>query len=79
MFKKFLGKAYAYQLYFNYKRKNRWKDLKTPIEILSESLECKDISSQVFNMPPVILDDLLHGMRGGHLVGLSVKAYQELT
>ena len=54
------------------KVKNRWKDLKAPIEIFNESSESKRILSQVFNMPPIILDDLLYGTRGGHLVGLSV-------
>jgi hypothetical protein len=28
----FLGKVYAYQLYFNYIRKNRYRDNKSPVE-----------------------------------------------
>ena len=32
----FMGKAWAYQLWFNYKRKNRNRDRKTPLEIFGE-------------------------------------------
>ena len=31
-----LGKVYAYQLYFNYLRKNRYRENKSPVEILRE-------------------------------------------
>ncbi len=30
----FLGKAYAYQLFFNYVRENRWRDNKSPLQFL---------------------------------------------
>ena len=35
--REFMAKGYAYQLYFNFKRKNRWKGRKTPAEILNET------------------------------------------
>ena len=52
----FLGKAYAYQLYFNYLRKNRYRDNKSPVEILRERFP--DVDEDVLNLPPVLLDDL---------------------
>jgi len=36
-FIEFKAKTYAYELYFNFKRKNRWKVWKTPVEILEDS------------------------------------------
>lgn len=43
----FLAKAYAYLLYFDFRRKNRYKGDKMPTDILEE---CRsDISPQVFN------------------------------
>ena len=54
----FLAKAYAYQLYFNFKRKNRYKGGKTPVDILKEN--GSNVSPQVFNLLPVILDDFVH-------------------
>ena len=52
--KDFLGKAYAYQLYFNYLRKNRYRDNKSPLEILKERFPCMD--KNVLNLPPIRLD-----------------------
>jgi hypothetical protein len=70
----FLAKAYAYQLYFDFRRKNRYKGVKTPTDILEE---CKsDISPQVFNLPPIILDDFLHDfIKDGYHVGWSAKFF----
>jgi len=53
----FLGKAWAYQIYFNYFRKNRWRDNKAPAEIVRE----KDPRSDpgVLNLPPTRLEILL--------------------
>ena len=53
----FLGKAYAYQLYFNYIRKNRYRDNKAPVEILKERFP--GIDDGVFNLPPIRLETLL--------------------
>ena len=53
----FLGKAYAYQLYFNYVRKNRYRDHKSPAEILRERFPC--INEGVLNLPPIRLETLL--------------------
>jgi len=53
----FLAKAYAYSLYFNCKRKNRWKGRKTPVEILKETKS--KIHSGVLNLPPILLDNYI--------------------
>jgi transposase len=53
----FLGKAYAYQLYFNYIRKNRYRDHKSPVEILRERFP--KINEGVLNLPPIRLETLL--------------------
>ena len=52
----FLGKAYAYQLYFNYLRKNRYRDNKSPVEILRERFPY--VNEDVLNLPPIRLDHL---------------------
>ena len=52
----FLAKAYCYQLYFNYLRKNRYRDNKSPIEILRERFP--DVDEGVLNLPPIRLDHL---------------------
>ena len=53
----FLGKAYAYQLWFNYYRKNSWKNYQTPVEILKKDYPW--INPNVLNLPPVILETYL--------------------
>ena len=68
----FRAKSYAYQLYFDFKRKNRYRGRKTPIEILEET--GSNISPQVFNLPPVILDNFIDNyIEDGYHVGSSVK------
>ena len=52
----FLGKAYCYQLYFNYNRKNRYRDNKSPLDILRERFPETD--EAILNLPPVHLDSL---------------------
>jgi transposase len=52
----FLGKAYAYQLYFNYIRKNRYRDNKAPVEILRERFP--EMDEGVLNLPPIRLESL---------------------
>ncbi|MDI6703349.1 MAG: helix-turn-helix domain-containing protein, partial [bacterium] len=52
----FLGKAYAYQLYFNYFRSNRWRDNKTPEKILKE--KDPSIDPNILNLPPIRLEIL---------------------
>jgi len=53
----FLGKAYAYQLFFNYLRKNRNRKNRAPIEILRERFP--DVDEGVLNLPPIRLEVLL--------------------
>ncbi|MCX7785946.1 MAG: hypothetical protein N2201_07000 [candidate division WOR-3 bacterium] len=53
----FMAKAYGYCLYFNYRRKNRWKGWKAPVQLLREINS--DISPKVFNLRPIILDDYI--------------------
>ena len=53
----FLGKAYAYQLYFNYIRKNRYRDDRSPVEILRERFP--HINENVLNLPPIRVEILL--------------------
>lgn len=55
--KEFLGKAYAYQLYFNFKRKNSGKDDKPPVTLLKE--DYPNIDPNILNLPPVILESYL--------------------
>jgi transposase len=50
----FLGKAYSYQLYFNYIRKNRYRENKSPLEILRERFP--EVDEDVLNLPPIRLD-----------------------
>jgi transposase len=53
----FLGKAYGYQLFFNYLRKNRNRENKAPVEILRERFP--SIDEGVLNLPPIRLETLL--------------------
>lgn len=53
----FLGKAYGYQLFFNYIRKNRNRENKAPVEILRERFP--NINEGVLNLPPIRLETLL--------------------
>ena len=66
----FKAKGYAYQLYFNFKGNKRYKGRKAPIEIPKEA--GSSISPQVFNLPPVILDNFLYELiEHGYHVGSS--------
>ena len=56
-YEEFKTKAYAYGLYFNFKRKNRYRGQKTPIDILKET--GSNISPYVFNLPSLILDNFI--------------------
>jgi transposase-like protein len=53
----FLGKVYAYQLYFNYLRKNRYRENQSPAEILRERFP--QIDEGVLNLPPIRVEILL--------------------
>jgi transposase len=53
----FLGKAYGYQLFFNYLRKNRGRKRKAPVDILKERFPA--IDPGVLNLPPIRLESLL--------------------
>jgi hypothetical protein len=52
--KDFISKAYTYNLYFNYLRKNSYKGGRTPWEITDENLGTK--SKTLLSLPPIILD-----------------------
>jgi transposase len=52
--KDFLNKAWSYQMYFNYARKNSYKNYKTPIDIFESEYY---INSTVGILPPIIVDD----------------------
>lgn len=67
----FLAKAYAYQLFFNYERKNRWREDKTPVEILREKMP--QVDDQVLNLPPIRLEAVLSSVPlGGYHVPAAV-------
>ena len=65
-----LCKAYTYMLYFNFKRKFRYKGMKTPVEILKE-IKYNNINfNRVAKLKPVILDNYLPSSynKGGYHV-----------
>lgn len=67
----FLGKAYAYQLYFNYVRENRWRDNKSPLQLLRE--RAPHLDEGILNLPPIRLEILLdEGIKSGYDVPGSV-------
>ncbi len=53
----FMGKAYAYLLYFNYARKNRNRKNSSPVEILRERFP--DVDEGILNLPCIRLELLL--------------------
>ncbi len=55
----FLGKAYAYQLFFNFKRSNTNKDHQSPLALLQK--DRPEVNPNVLNLPPVILESYLKG------------------
>ncbi|MFC1512460.1 helix-turn-helix domain-containing protein [bacterium] len=55
--KEFMNKAYTYQLYFNLKRINTYKESKTPWQLAYGKV--KDLDIRVAMIPPVDLDVLL--------------------
>ena len=69
----FLGKSYAYQLYFNYVRKNRYRGNVTPVEELKERFP--DTGMGILNLPPVRLEVLFNAsFKGGyHVPGSAQK------
>ena len=78
----FLGKAYAYQLYFNYIRKNRYREHKSPVEILRERFPGMD--EGVLNLPPIRLETLLEPCykeedKTGYHVPISVLINETFT
>ncbi|MFH1645950.1 MAG: helix-turn-helix domain-containing protein [Candidatus Omnitrophota bacterium] len=54
----FMAKANTYQLFFNLKRPNSYKELKTPWQLAHEKRP--DIDKRLFMIPPVDLDVLLN-------------------
>ena len=68
----FLAKSYAYQLFFNYERKNRWRDDNAPIGILRKKMP--DMDEQVLNFPPIRLERVLSSVPlGGYHVPAAVS------
>ncbi|RMG19795.1 MAG: hypothetical protein D6732_29430 [Methanobacteriota archaeon] len=68
----FLAKAYAYQLFFNYERRNRARDDTTPLEIFREKLP--EANEQVLNLLPIRLELVLSSVPiGGYHVPASVS------
>jgi transposase len=70
----FLAKAYSYQLYFNYKRKNRWRDRMSPIDILrTDRKKGSTVKLRTLHLSPIILDHLIPKMKKHeHLVPAAV-------
>jgi len=71
----FLAKAFGYQVWFNFLRKNRWRDNKTPWEILRE--KSPDMSKFALILPPIRLEWLplpqeLSPSQGGYDVSRTV-------
>ncbi len=61
----FMGKSYAYQLYFNYVRKNRYRGKVSPLDELKERFP--KVDTGILNLPPVRLETLLNNQfRGGY-------------
>jgi len=50
----FFGKAYSYQLFYNYFRPNSWKEDQTPWQIVKKAFP--DINKNVLNLQPIHLD-----------------------
>ena len=69
----FLGKAYAYQLYFNYIRKNRYRDNKSPLDILRERFP--EVDEGILNLPPIRLDEsfIAEGLGSGYHVPIPAQ------
>ncbi len=68
----FLAKAYAYQLFFNYERRNSWREDRTPVEILR--MKISQANEQVLNLPPIRLERVLSSVPlGGYHVPAAVK------
>ena len=54
--RKLLCKAFTYSVYFNYKRNFRYKNIKTPIEILNDLNPTNINPNHIGIFPPVITD-----------------------
>lgn len=74
----FLGKAYAYQLYFNYARENRWRDNKSPLQLLRE--RSPHLDEGILNLLPIRLEILLdEELKSGYDVPGSATNYLALA
>ncbi|MBI1883245.1 MAG: transposase [Chlamydiae bacterium] len=74
----FLGKTYAYQLYFNYIRTNRYRDNKSPVMILKKRFP--NVDPNVLNLPPIRLESLLNNpAKSGYHVPAPAQREHELT
>ena len=74
----FLAKAYGYQLFFNYVRKNRNRKRRAPVDILKERFPSVDPG--VLNLPPIRLESLLDFYcQGGYDVPKSAPAHKDFA
>ena len=73
--KQFLCKAFTYMLYFNYRRRFRYKYGKTPMEILKENTTNNRKARRIAILRPIILDHYagLLAQKGGYHVPKAVK------
>lgn len=70
-----MGKAFTVQLYFSYIRKNRWRDGKSPVEILTER---SDVEMKVLKLSPIRLEKLLDLCQDGYPVPAPVTGYRKV-
>ena len=78
----FLGKAYAYQLFFNFIRKNRYREDKAPVEILRERFPKMD--EGILNLPPIRLECVLdtcykNNAQGGYHVPKPAPSFKKVS
>jgi len=70
----FMGKSYAYQLYFNYVRKNRYRGNVSPLDELEDRFPYTNTG--ILNLPPVRLETLLDNQfKGGYHVPGSAQFF----
>ena len=72
----FLAKSYAYQLFFNYERRNSWREDRTPVEILR--MKMPEVDDQILNLSPIRLERVLSSVPlGGYHVPAEVNKQEK--
>jgi hypothetical protein len=61
----FFGKAKTYLSWFNYQRNNYYKD-ESPLKLLNE-IKDHNYPPEIFDLPPVLLDDYINQLPGYNL------------